>query len=52
VLTQLQKIPAPGDSFEYQGRRYTVVAMDGLRVETVKIEAAQQQSPSVSSVAR
>jgi putative hemolysin len=49
VLTQLQRIPKVGDSFEYQGRRYKVVAMDGLRVDTVKIEAAQQQ-PSPASV--
>jgi magnesium and cobalt exporter, CNNM family len=43
VMAQLQRIPAIGDSFEYQGRRYTVAAMDGLRVETVKIEIAQSQ---------
>jgi magnesium and cobalt exporter, CNNM family len=50
VLTQLQKIPATGDSFEYQGRRYTVAAMDGLRVDSVKIEAAQPQSSQATSV--
>jgi putative hemolysin len=44
VLTQLQKIPAVGDSFEYEGRRYTVATMDGLRVELVKIEPAQPHS--------
>ncbi len=51
VLTQLQKIPTVGDSFEYEGRRYTVAAMDGLRVEAVKIEAAQPQAQSQSSPA-
>jgi len=50
VLTQMQKIPRIGDSFEYQSRRFTVVAMDGLRVEAVKIEAAQQQASPVSTV--
>ena len=45
VLTQLQKIPEVGDSFEYQGRRYTVAAMDGLRVVSVNIEGTQPQSP-------
>src|SRR5271167_2873492 len=44
VLTQLQRIPAVGDSFEYQGRRFTVEAMDGFRVEAVKIEAPQPQT--------
>ena len=51
VLTQLQKIPATGDSFEYQGRRYTVTAMDGLRVGAVKIEAAQPQSTPATAMA-
>jgi putative hemolysin len=51
VLTQLQKIPTVGDSFEYQGRRYTVMAMDGLRVEAVKIEAAQPQSSPATAMA-
>src|SRR5208337_12179 len=54
VLAHLQKIPQTGDSFEYQGHRYTVVAMDGLRVDSVKIEAAQTQLqlPPAAPVAR
>jgi CBS domain containing-hemolysin-like protein len=51
VLTQLQKIPKMGDSFEYQGRRYTVAAMDGLRVEAVRIETTQSQAQPHSSPA-
>ncbi len=51
VLAQLQKIPAVGDSFGYEGRRFTVEAMDGLRVESVKIDLAQPapttQAPTV-----
>jgi len=47
VLARLQRIPHPNDSFEYDGRRYTVAGMDGLRVESVKIEKAQPaQSPA------
>ena len=51
VLTELQKIPAVGDSFEYDGRRYTVATMDGLRVDSVTIDVApvQTQSQSQSS---
>ena len=50
ILAQLQRIPKAGDSFEYEERRYTVAAMDGLRVESVKIENAQPaQSPQTSS---
>ncbi len=51
VLTRLQKIPEPGDSFEYESRRYTVAGMDGLRVDSVRIEAAQPQSQPQSSPA-
>ena len=49
VLAYLQKIPAVGDSFEYQGRRFTVEAMDGFRVESVKIDAPQPQSHTASA---
>ena len=49
VLAQLQRIPRSGDSFEYEGRRYTVAAMDGLRVESVKIENAQPAESQAQS---
>jgi len=48
VLAKLQKIPAVGDSFEFDGRRYTVATMDGLRVESVRIETAQPQTQTPS----
>ncbi len=38
VLDSLGKIPKGGESFSYEGRIYTVVDMDGLRVAKVKIE--------------
>ena len=38
VLARLQKIPAPGDTFLFEGRRITVVTMDGLRIGRVRIE--------------
>ena len=46
VLTILQRIPAPGDNFEFEGRRYTVVDLDNLRVGAVKIETLQPQPAS------
>ena len=46
VLASLQRIPATGDSFERDGRRFTVTGMDGLRVESVKIEVLQPPAPS------
>ena len=50
VLTRLQRIPKPGDSFLYQQRRFTVMEMEGNRVGAVKVdlipgaEAANAQS--------
>lgn len=38
VLDCLGKIPKGGESFAYEGRVYTVVDMDGLRVSKVKVE--------------
>jgi putative hemolysin len=38
VLAQLGRIPQGGESFEYDGRRYTVLQMDGHRIARVKIE--------------
>jgi CBS domain containing-hemolysin-like protein len=41
VLNRLQKIPRVGDSFDYEGRRYTVEEMDAHRIARVKIENLQ-----------
>jgi CBS domain containing-hemolysin-like protein len=38
VLAKLQRIPKPGDSFLFQQRRYTVLEMEGRRVEAVKVD--------------
>jgi len=38
VLDCLGRIPKGGESFVYEGRVYTVVDMDGLRVAKVKVE--------------
>ncbi len=38
MLAKLQKIPAKGDSFSYEGRRFTVAEMEGHRVAQVKVE--------------
>jgi len=40
VMARLQRIPQRGDSFEYQGHRFTVEEMDGHRVAEVRIEPA------------
>ena len=44
VLSQLQRIPQGGESFDFQGRRFTILTMDGRRVGSVKIEPADGAS--------
>ncbi len=44
VMSQLGKIPKGGECFEYDGRRYTVLQMDGLRIARVKIENLNQET--------
>ena len=38
ILARLQRIPAYRDSFEYDGRRYTVEQLEGHRIARVRIE--------------
>jgi CBS domain containing-hemolysin-like protein len=38
ILARLQRIPAYRDSFEYDGRRYTVEQLEGHRIAMVRIE--------------
>jgi putative hemolysin len=38
VLARLQRIPQLGESFDYEGRRYTVEEMEGHRIAKVRIE--------------
>lgn len=38
ILARLQRIPKLHDSFEYEGRRYTVEDIEGHRIALVKIE--------------
>jgi len=50
VLAHLQKMPAGGESFEYQGRRYTVDKMEGHRVAQVRIEPVRSEMPGAASL--
>jgi putative hemolysin len=42
VMAQLGKIPGGGESFEFQGRRFSVLQLDGRRIARVKIESVPQ----------
>ncbi|HLW55303.1 MAG TPA: hemolysin family protein [Candidatus Angelobacter sp.] len=45
VMAQLGKIPKGTETFEYDGRRYTVLQMEGRRIARVKIENAGKATP-------
>src|SRR6202008_3352717 len=38
ILARLQRVPSLRDSFEYEGRRYTVEELEGHRIARVRIE--------------
>lgn len=38
LLSRLQKVPAGGESLDYEGRRFVVEKMDGHRIAIVRIE--------------
>ncbi len=38
LLTRLGKIPTGGESVDFEGRRYTVVEMNGHRISRVRVE--------------
>ncbi|HYX68777.1 MAG TPA: transporter associated domain-containing protein, partial [Terriglobales bacterium] len=46
VLSRLQKIPRGGECFDYRGRRFTVLQMDGRRVARVKVESVASTPPA------
>jgi CBS domain containing-hemolysin-like protein len=49
VMSRLGKIPQGGESFEYDGRRYTVLHMEGHRIARVKVENARASSVESAS---
>jgi putative hemolysin len=49
VLTRLDRIPKAGESFEFEGRRFTVVEMDERRVAKVKVEVLKPKEPAVTN---
>jgi putative hemolysin len=42
VLSRLQRIPQGGETFEYDGRRFTVMEMEGHRIAKIKVEVASE----------
>jgi putative hemolysin len=52
VLARLQRIPRLGESFEYEGHRYTVEDMDSHRIARVKIEKMETVESNAESAKR
>ena len=50
VLARLQKIPETGESFEFDGHRFTVSEMDGYRIAKVKVEKIQPTTVSQAGI--
>jgi putative hemolysin len=50
VMARLGRIPIGGEAMEYDGRRYTVLQMEGRRIARVKIETLKQTVALESSV--
>ncbi len=46
LLMRLGHIPRPGESVTYEGRRLTVVEMEGRRIGKVRVEPVQNEPPS------
>jgi putative hemolysin len=44
ILARLQRIPRQGDSFEYEGHRFTVQEIEGHRIAKVKIEKLESKA--------
>ncbi len=51
LLSRLQKMPAGGEAFDYEGRRFVVEKMDGHRIATVRIEPVPAPPASAVSAA-
>jgi putative hemolysin len=44
MLMRLGRIPKGGESVEYEGRRMTVVEMDGRRISKVRVEPVEEEA--------
>jgi putative hemolysin len=49
VLARLQRIPYLGESFEYEGHRYTIEEMESHRIARVKIEKLENAENKTES---
>jgi CBS domain containing-hemolysin-like protein len=46
VLVRLAHLPAVGESTTFEGRRYTVVEMEGRRIAKIRVEPLSEPAPA------
>ena len=46
VLTRLGRIPRGGESVDYEGRRLTVLEMDGRRIAKIRVDTIEKPKPA------
>jgi len=51
LLVLMQKIPAVGEAVVYQGRKFTIVAMEGHRITRVRVEILPEKNAENASEA-
>jgi len=49
LLSRLQKLPAGGETFEYEGRRFVVEKMEGHRIAAVRIEPVPATATAIAT---
>jgi CBS domain containing-hemolysin-like protein len=48
LLMRLGHIPEVGESNVYEGRRLTVVEMDGRRISKIRVEPVEEKPPATN----
>lgn len=51
VLTRLGHIPRPGETVDYEGRRLTVLEMEGRRIAKIQVDPIEKPEPTASQTA-
>jgi CBS domain containing-hemolysin-like protein len=49
MLTRLGHIPRPGETTDYDGRRLTVVEMEGRRIAKIRVDKLENPEPTATS---
>ena len=50
MLTRLGHIPRSGESIEYDGRRLTVLEMEGRRIAKIRVDKLEASEPTTTPI--